>query len=81
MRKISVIGAIAAVPTMTVGISGTSFEHMPDQSSTYGNPAALAVMVSAVHRADRGLSPQPLAPTPAGRIRQPPRGHALTQLP
>lgn len=46
-RKISAWVAIIAVPTMIAGIYGMNFEHMPELSSRYGYPMALAAMVVA----------------------------------
>ena len=47
MRKISAWVAIAAVPTLVGGIYGMNFENMPELSTTYGYPIALAVIATA----------------------------------
>jgi len=47
MRKISAWVAIAAVPTLVGGIYGMNFENMPELSTTYGYPNALAVIATA----------------------------------
>jgi magnesium transporter len=44
MRRISAYVAMAAVPTMIAGIYGMNFEHMPELSSPWGYPGALALM-------------------------------------
>lgn len=47
MRKISAWVAIAAVPTMTAGIYGMNFDHMPELNWEYGYPVVLGVMLTA----------------------------------
>ena len=44
MRKISAWVAIAAIPTMSAGIYGMNFEHMPELRSSFGYPVVLAAM-------------------------------------
>jgi len=44
MRKISAWVAIAAVPTLTAGIFGMNFKHMPELDTTFGYPAVLFFM-------------------------------------
>jgi magnesium transporter len=48
MRKISAWVAMAAVPTMIAGVYGMNFEHMPELEWTYGYPAVLAGIATAV---------------------------------
>ena len=55
MRKISAWVAIAAVPTMTAGIYGMNFEHMPELNWEYGYPVVLALMVTACLLLYRGF--------------------------
>ncbi|WP_024799955.1 magnesium and cobalt transport protein CorA [Nocardia sp. BMG51109] len=45
MRKISAWVAIAAVPTMTAGIYGMNFDHMPELHWTFGYPLVLLVIL------------------------------------
>ncbi|MGE5636186.1 MAG: magnesium/cobalt transporter CorA [Nocardioidaceae bacterium] len=47
VRRISAWVAIIAVPTMIAGIYGMNFEHMPELRSSFGYPAALAMMLVA----------------------------------
>ncbi|MEV8096486.1 magnesium and cobalt transport protein CorA [Kitasatospora sp. NPDC085879] len=43
MRRISAWAALAAVPTMTAGVYGMNFDHMPELRWTFGYPAVLAL--------------------------------------
>ena len=55
MRKISAWVAIAAVPTMTAGIYGMNFEHMPELELTLGYPIVLVAMALACGLLYRGF--------------------------
>ncbi|MCP9959580.1 MULTISPECIES: magnesium/cobalt transporter CorA [Streptomyces] len=48
MRKISAWAAMAAVPTMVAGVYGMNFTHMPELHATWGYPAAVGLMATAV---------------------------------
>jgi magnesium transporter len=48
VRAISAWAAIIAVPTFLASIWGMNFEHMPELRTTWGYPAALALMAVAV---------------------------------
>ncbi|OFT85925.1 magnesium and cobalt transport protein CorA [Corynebacterium sp. HMSC29G08] len=48
MRTISAVVGMAAVPTLIAGIYGMNFENMPELGWTFGYPAALLVMLSAM---------------------------------
>ena len=48
VKKISAWAAVIAVPTFIASVYGMNFEHMPELSSEYGYPLALAVMGMAV---------------------------------
>ncbi|WP_037909217.1 magnesium/cobalt transporter CorA [Actinacidiphila yeochonensis] len=48
MRKISAWAAMAAVPTLIAGIYGMNFDHMPELHQTWGYPAVIGLMITAV---------------------------------
>ncbi|WP_240761408.1 magnesium/cobalt transporter CorA [Nitrosococcus wardiae] len=45
MKRLAAYAALIAVPTMTAGIYGMNFEHMPELKWTFGYPVTLGVMV------------------------------------
>ncbi|MFF4427160.1 CorA family divalent cation transporter [Streptomyces sp. NPDC001549] len=46
MRRISAWAALIAVPTMSVGVYGMNFEHMPELGSPYGYPAVWVLILT-----------------------------------
>jgi magnesium transporter len=48
VKKISSVAGIIAVPTFIASVYGMNFEHMPELDTSWGYPAALAVMAACV---------------------------------